>query len=88
MKVTLNVAALTLNDYIDFEAETGEPILPAIRQLVMNEGQASPEVHRALLWIHARRSNPELTLHQAGKVPAAAIEWTLPAPAEEGGDDG
>ena len=77
MKLVLDLSLLTLNDYIEFEAETQSSVTEALG--AMAKGRASAVEQRGLVWIFCRKLDPHFTIADAGSFHPSDIEWDLPS---------
>ena len=77
MKLVLDLSLLTLNDYIEFEAETQTSVTEAVGS--MAKGRASAIEQRGLVWIFGRKLDPHFTVADAGTFRPGEIEWDLPS---------
>lgn len=85
MRVLLNVDALTFDDHIDFEAETGSAINEALARMI--EQRATVVQQRALIWVFTRMVVPWFSLEDAGAIRVGEVEWEVPQSTTEDGED-
>ena len=81
MKLTLDLAVLDLNDYVDFEQATDASVIEALG--AMTKGRATAAEQRGLIWIFGRKLDRHFTLQDAGTFRPGEVEWDLPAESDD-----
>ena len=80
MRLVLDIAALDLNDFVDFEESAGCSPGEAVADMMKHRATAAQQ--RALIWVFARKIDPFLSIEDAGTFRPGEVEWTTPDTAE------
>jgi hypothetical protein len=72
MKIQVDPSALTLGDIADLEEHVGVPGSELFTRL--SSGAWSAPMFEGMVWVTARRDNPEFTLEDAKKVLLSDVE--------------